>query len=422
MNKDNLRRYCFVESKEYVLDNYRWIPEKLMLDGNIVTKKERVFSFNLTGFLVHENDIYIIFPKNHKIPDNYGMLLNHIQTLAGVLLRYQNEGSLQEKENDLHGDVDGMVPEGIASSLWIIRDYVEYGFIQRQVQRKVYSGSNIDWSRTIKTTHPIITSSGTAYFDPVYRKTSVDYNNMIYFLHRYVVQKSFQKFGWILGYNSFEMESFNNELPCDVELAVYLLNKELDSTFNDREIILIKSLIDFIQGSDRVDQKTTLDTLSTNYFHNVWEAMCGFVFQNHYHSLKKYIPKPIWHLHDGSTDSTHQRPDILFVENSMLYILDAKYYNIPKSLPGWYDLVKQFFYGYSLKHKFPKMHNVLIFPDTVLEQIKFFGYVEMHNRAELGKVYSVTVDTYTLMKDYCNYRYGSWKELLVNQLTKAKDL
>ncbi|NOU73989.1 LlaJI family restriction endonuclease [Paenibacillus sp. LMG 31458] len=421
MKSRKIRDLCFIESKEYSLDKYE-LPQKLLLNSDIITKKDSKFYFNLTGFLVHNDNIFIVFPKNHKIPDDEPELLEHIRTLAGVLLRYQNETSLEENENELlFGNTSNDTAEGIAASLWIIRDYIEYGLIQRQFQSNTLSGSNIDWTRTINTSHPIFSSSGVVYTTPKYRKKSLDLNNILRSIHEYVVLRSFQKYGWILGYNTFDNVTINEELPCNEELATYLLSKELNSIFNDREIKLMNTLIEFINGSDNKNQKTTLDTLATNYFHNVWEAMCSFVFRNEYKTLKKYIPKPIWHLSDNRTESTHQRPDILIVRQNKLYILDAKYYNTPKSLPGWQDLVKQFFYAYSLKHKFRNMVNVLLFPSTVDDLLEFYGYVDIQNQPSLGKIQSFSLDTLSLMKDYSNYQYGRWMDVLILKINCLND-
>ncbi|MNW42512.1 Type-2 restriction enzyme BsuMI component YdjA [compost metagenome] len=422
MNKDDIWKNCYSESKEYDNDKYDALPEKIKRDGNIVIKKDDKFHFVLTGFLVCNGEMYVIFPKNHKIPEEYNELFDHIRTLAGVLLRYHREGTIEEEENDLFSSVNGRVPEGIAAALWLINDYIEYGFIRRSIVRQVHFGNNIDWSRTIKSTDPIISISGVSYVDPVYRKSAVDYNNMIYFLHRYAVQKSFQNFGWILGYDSYLVDPLMGEMPCDSEMAIHLLSRELGSTFNDRELNLFKTLIEFFEGSDRIDEKSKIDTFATKYFHNIWEAMCGFVFKNQYESLKAYIPRPIWHFNNGRTWFTHQRPDILFIEDRKMFILDAKYFNIPKSIPGWHDLVKQFFYAYSLKSKnkntLTKIFNALILPDTVPEQIKYYGFVDLENNQDLGKVYAFVVDTHSLMVDYSNYRYSSWRQLIVTELIK----
>ncbi|NMM53418.1 LlaJI family restriction endonuclease [Paenibacillus aquistagni] len=418
MSTGALRNFCFTEARVYKIEHYSWIPADYMDDSRIVTKKNKVFWFNLTGFLVHMNDIYIIFPKNHKIPDDDDELLNHIQTLAGVLIRYSSDGSVELKENDLLGKSIGNVSKGIKAALWIIKDYIEYGYFRKQIQRKAHSGNHIDWPRTIKLTEPIITLSGLVYTEPVYRKNSVDYNNMIYFLHKYVVQNSFYKFGWLLGYNSYEFDPSFVELPCDIEMGVYLLNKELDSTFNEREAKLLQTMIEYIQGTDLTEKRDTLDTMATNYFHNVWEAMCDYVLKNQYQIIKQFIPKPTWHLQNGQLETTHQRPDILLAENKSIYVIDAKYYNVPKSLPGWHDLVKQFYYVYSLEHKFTNMCNALILPDTVPEKISYFGFVDMEGRPDLGKIEAFLFDTYALMNDYANYKQGDWRVKLINEFSK----
>jgi len=416
MSKETLHDYCFVEAQEYELKKHKSIPKDI-IDQYCELKNDKL-KFNLCGFLVYKNDILIIFPKNFKISLNEFELVNQVQTLAQTLIRYNNEKNLQS--NELLGDIDSHNEEGIASALWLIHDYIEYGFIRKDSKKYSDSGANIDWQRTMKTTQPIISSSNVLYLNPYYLKNKSDTENFIVNLHKYAIQKSMLKFAWILGYKFEEYDPIFVELPCEKTLAVYLLEKELNFTFSDREMKLINNLIEFIQGSHANSHKITIDTMATKYFHTVWEAMCKFVFKDQSNSLKSILPRPVWYLENGKTKETQQIPDILVhqkLENNF-YILDAKYYNSPKTLPGWQDLVKQFYYFYSLPQRFNKVYNILLFPGQVEKKIEILGYIEMHNREELGRIFAYTLDVYSLMNDYSNYNYNNWQSLLISEIDR----
>ena len=92
------------------------------------------------------------------------------------------------------------------------------------------------------------------------------------------------------------------------------------------------------------------DTLfvGTRNFHNVWEGMLDACLPRK-KSINEELPLPFYLQNDGNYYPSHgQRTDTVIVNErkDKWAIIDAKYYaaNGMDSVPGWHDLVKQFFY------------------------------------------------------------------------------
>lgn len=417
MNNSDLFQKCFVEFREYNYDNYRDLLDNSLFEKNLCKRKGDKFYFAFTGFITIKNDLIIVFPKGYDLPSTEEILLSNIRTLAGTLLRYSEEINLDEEERTMLSGENKMTPEGIAPALWLIRDYQEYGFLRREIrQYQERAGQRIDWSRTIKTKQAYHSNSRPIYIDVVSKKSSIDMNNILYRLHRYVVQRSIKKYGWLLGNFQINFEPQDEELPCDLSTADEHIRQELEQTFVNREIAVLQNISYYLLGSGDEHEDTSLNTFATPFFHNVWEVICGYLLKNEYSNLKHIVPKPTWNTQFGKK-STVQKPDILFIEDDELFIVDAKYYDVDREkLPGWHDLVKQFFYYYSLKDIATKTHNILLFPSSK-SGIRGVGFVEIESRPDLGKIEALCSDLMEAMSKYKDYQVSKFREQIVRNFT-----
>ncbi|MDF2546099.1 MAG: hypothetical protein K0R93_997 [Anaerosolibacter sp.] len=410
MSNYTLRQRCFVELVEYSTKLYSEILDPVFFEKNICRKKGVSFSFNVTGFLIKGNHILVVFPKGYKLPDEDEQLELHVRTLAETLARYRSEEELEEEEKELLGNPEEADPEGIAAAIWLISDYENNGYIRKEIRSHRSShGANIDWPRTVRKMTPLFSKGSPIYPDVLTRRSRIDYNNLLYQLHMYAVQRSYEKYGWILGWEKMDTSGFIAEMPCDRYVARYILQRELEDTFVDREMKLINILMEFIIGSGEDDERIKLSTLATPYFHYVWEKICGHVFLNRYKDLSNFIPKPRWN--SSLEKSISQRPDLLYVEDEILYILDAKYYDVNRNLPGWHDLVKQFYYYFSMHKKSAmKVRNALIFPGVTDQPVEDIGYVDIEDLPELGQIRAFCIDTYEAMRQYGRYGTENFRE------------
>ncbi len=218
-----------------------------------------------------------------------------------------------------------------------------------------------------------------------------------------------------MNIDDFVYDPRYDTLPCDTETAKNILAQAISNTFVDREVSLLNNIMYFIFGSSNYNSEKP-ETLATQYFHSIWEAICSELFNNEYDHFKYLIPKPKWHVYNNKYNPynfSRQIPDILYYENNTLYVLDAKYYNIKRNLPGWHDLVKQFYYAYSLGISLNvKTRNLLLFPGLTDHIVEYFGYVDIENDKRLGEVEAYLIDIAYAIKSYGLYRKQSLRNYI----------
>lgn len=405
---------CFVESEEYPYQLVQeYIDEQLFEKGLCVKEKDHII-FKFTGVVFSKNQLLVVFPKGYKIPKEHHLLKKHVLILVDVLTRYSRENNLDPSEEEFLNGFEG-IHESLESAFWLIEDYIENGIIHIHENKYVLNqGTNINWSRTIKRLAPIISNQRPLYLDVITKKRDNDLNNIITQIHRYAVNYCLHTYGWLFGYDEEGLYE-NVELPCDRDLALHLLDLEVQKTFVDREINLYNHLKKFIVGSNEFS-KNKIFTYATPYFHWVWEKICSFLFSS---EEVITLPRPYWEVNNRKS-YTEQIPDILFRFNDTIYVVDAKYYRTkyaPQKLPGWGDLVKQFFYVYTLKEKLDNVNteNIFIFPGTVAENdIEYLGYAAIEGQSNLGTINGFVLDVSKAMQHYANHEKGNFKEKLVD--------
>ncbi|KRF39830.1 LlaJI family restriction endonuclease [Paenibacillus sp. Soil787] len=415
-----LKIKCFVELLSYNEDEVAGIDFQSLINLGYCKLKRSQYSFHLIGFFMAGSTLVVIFPKGYRLPTDYSEVLSHIKILAGALFRYKEEGNIDPEEAELLSGAEFGGRSNIASALWLMRDYINYGFIKRELKvQRVKNGATVDWARTVKTMDPYVINNRPVYLDYVVREKSNDYFNRLVQLHQYAVKESFQSYGWMLNQNDINADLLDSEMPFSEREIGVILHDELSVTNSDREIILIRTLQRFLLGSENQNKSDSLDTFATPYFHNVWEKVCGVLFKNEYHKLKHLIPNPVWKWSSSNKNkSTVQIPDILFRDDGVLYILDAKYYDTSRNLPGWHDLVKQYFYAYSLKDIESSYVNVMVFPTIKDDLLSYEGFSIVEDRHDLGRIEAVSLNTHHALKSYSLYRECDLREFLKQVLSQ----
>jgi len=397
-----------IEYKEYDNDYPNDFVTQL-INREICSVKNNKIKFKVTGFIIYKNTFIIIFPKNYNVPREEKDLLKHAQVLFQVLLKYKQESNLNVEEMELLGGEDGQYKESYYTSYLIISDFIENGPLKKEIriESSSYSG-RIDWSATINKKQPIFSKGSVIYNDTVSKKNMIDHHHLLLQIYRYCVNKSIEKYGWLFDLSLENVEEFL-ELPCDINYGINFLTKELNSTFVDREMKVVKILRDFLSGIE-FDRFEKIEIMVTPYFHNVWEVICSFNFKNQYKGLRSLIPKTKWEI-ESSAKVQSQRPDIIFIKEKTIYILDAKYYDIDTNLPGWSDIVKQFFYGFTIFRNInAKMHqrikqletveNSFLFPSGDPDPIKYVGRVSIEENMDLGYIKAYKINTFLAMQCY----------------------
>lgn len=410
--------YIFVtEYKEYE-NNLDPILLNELIYKDICSIKKNKVKFKVVGILVWGNMFILIFPKGYSIPTDSKEREKHAQILIQTLLKYRAENKLDIEEAEMLAGEEGDFSENLYTAWQIFNDFVQNGILNKTEKEKVLNDKNIDWQATINKTHPLFSGDSIIYASPVSRRRVNNQQHLLVKLQNFCVFRSVEKYGWLFEVSHSELDLEVRELPCDIRYAINYLIKELNYTFKEREQIVIKMLIDFLQGIEAEQSDEKLNLLATPYFHNVWEKVCGQIFDSQYELLKSIIPKTNWEI-SGNAKVHSQRPDIMILKNEILYILDAKYYDIESNLPGWSDIVKQLFYSYTIfknitSERFTtknekldiklknikEVNNSFLFPSNHEEPIKRIGKVSVENNEDLKDVAAYQVNTFFAMNCY----------------------
>lgn len=413
--RNNTTYKTLIENKEYQ-NTFPIELTDIWKKRGICSLKGNLIVFKITGLLIYKKIFLIIFPKSYKLPTNESNEKKHIQVLAKVLIKYKDEGTLDPIESELLGGDNGQYINNLLTVYQLIQDFLQNGYLVKETLIKSgYDSGKIDWPSTINKKQPVFSGSSVVYFDPIFQKKIVDHQNLLLTLHKYCIFKGIDEYGWLLGLSTNLVEPMNNLLSnYDLNFLMNFLIKELNSTFVDREIKVIKLLIQYLSGINHENIEEKLETLATPYFQNVWETMCSANFKNQYHLLKQIIPKLNWEI-DSNARVQPQRPDLIMIREKTLYILDAKYYNVDKNLPGWGDIVKQLFYAFTIYtniksnknlksniklNNITNVYNAFLFPSSDTESIKYIGKVEVEGNEELGNVKAFKLNTFLMMRCY----------------------
>lgn len=417
----------FVEGKEYPYKQYETLIEQLGMFNEIIKRNNDTFSFNITGFIIANNSPIVVFPKNYLLPVYDKDIKHEALILMRVLMKYRLENGHEPREMELlYGNTINSTGR-IIPAISLIEDFLENGILRRKnrVNSSRHQGY-IDWGTTVNKTIPYINHGKPFYLDPIMRISSVNSTNLLTQIHEYVIWESLYLWGWILGYESTKVEKV--QIPCSMEIATGYLKAELRKTFVQREIFVIKSLIKYMDSKSGQNDAKSFEVLATPFFNTTWEAICGYMYTNDYINLAKWVAQPVW---DSSVikKNISQRPDILFVDKSTFYILDAKYYDYNKTIPGWHDVVKQLFYKYTIEAKVKKskelkvkkFENILIFPENSDLDFTYLGRIYVEGVIDLGEVNAFAINTKSAMETYAFGRMSDARMILEIELSRVHE-
>lgn len=375
-----------------------------LIQRKVCEDKGDTVLFNRTGIIMLKGIIYVIFPCGYRVNDtNYD-----VQLLLDLFDRLVNEKKLDKEFYDLielEFEGNGHL---LTVAYSIIRDYRENGVIRiESVIQGVNIGGKVNWKKTVKQKTQIFTEEGMPIFtDLVMSRKENNKDALLRSLHMYAVNKSIAMFGVLFGMSS-EYDEEAMQLPVDKEYAIKFLKSERHMTYNSRLLRVIDLIIKFIDSNESEDTNNDFMTLSTKSFFSVWELMCKVILRDEFPSMQDKMPKPYWKIGDGEPRYTDQIPDIIYRDNSELYVLDAKYYNINKNIPGWPDLVKQYFYEMSLREILPEIttsYNVMLIPHDIIDVATFWGVSKVENVPKFGEITGILLNTKKVIESYC---YGS---------------
>lgn len=306
---------------------------------------------------------------------------------------------------------------------FLITDYLEYGLYRETKETYEENGdSEIDWEYTLEVETGYITKKKQPVYLNYHNITTIDNNNnLVQEVHKFLLNRAssyFQEIPFFM--DSKPILDFYCKIDIGVEnqdKIIYLIEKVLRRTFNQRKIRLLNLLL-LILRKNLHSQQNGINLYGITNFHSVWEDMCKVLFNNLYLDGSKYkeimrkLTAPRYILNrdlQGKKEGNPLIPDVVTKYKDTFFVIDAKYYNISIQssenddeitndieindnensqldklqgfLPGTYDVLKQIIYMETfLKAKEEleiddkKIKNIFIIPGI---EDRFIGKVGM---------------------------------------------
>ncbi len=329
-------------------------------------------SVGFCGFLVEGDFIAVSLPKTIALPDEDDVEL--CKLLFRTLQRYYHEASFNVGDkSDIKDDIETLSSFHMLNEL--LDDWSRYGVYRNRInEEKVRLTGHVNWKKTIKHVLPFLNHNGTPIYPKFHtRNRRLELEKTISDLHRSMVASADTSIGWLKASNLNglmfpEISCWNDKLPCDNLTALRLLNRELRKQFDQRKVRLLKLMVDLITKNITTPD-ISKKRFGVKYFWPIWEEMCRSYLLDQSSLHGKALPQPKYLSDTGSlsnySSNIGQRPDIIIGDrDGWIEIVDAKYYDVRVGVPGWKDIVKQFFYAGSFKAigYAKKTKNVFLFP------------------------------------------------------------
>lgn len=409
----------FVERQRYANNDYSVLLDFTDISNKFIKTDGQNFEFIVTGFLIVDDMPIIIFPKNYKTAAESEEIKSDVMLLLKVIMKYRLEKFHNAEEITLLFGNEKFSTGKIVSSIAIIEDYLQNGYIKRNTISYAENRMGFtDWHKTVNQSIPTLSHGNPVYLLPVKRNNVEDVENVLTKIHKWVINECLRVWGWLYGDDEKRMPE---KSPFTVDKMMDVLTFEETRIYVDREIFLVRNLLIYLKACKGRKEQLTYDLLVTPYFNLVWESICGFVYSNDYNRLSKWVAQPVWEGPHVSKKIS-QKPDILFIEKNTFYILDAKYYDYKFTIPGWQDVVKQLFYKYTIEKKIQNdgrlkkinsYENVLIFPENSEKDFTYLGKVYVDGVMDLGEVKAFAINTRKAMMAYSDGERKGFKEELI---------
>lgn len=394
------------------------MDEDIEIADVVIGENEFLYVFTFVGVIVIAGRVLKCYPKYLLSTDEPKKELRQV---LKVLEKYNSKEQIIRMLND---SSESQTFNLLAVLLFLLQDYYENGTYNNTENIIESNGSGeILWDRTINETFTILFHNRPYYIDlKTKRKTNDNYD---YFkrLHEYILTKAskdLQSADLLDMFEIAEVDLTDEEFDCfgEKEYILYQLEKELNTQFNTRKQLVLKTMYAYIAHSGSLYDIDCFSMYGTNSFNLVWEAVCADILQNklqvslgllqlpiplhpqydQHQKLLDLIEKPLWTA-TGNTAKDTLVPDLITIDRVgkefHFIIFDAKYYNArlnpgtrPKGQPGIESITKQYLYQmayrqFIIDHGFSVVRNCFLMPtdgDIVIDK----GEVSMQMLSSLG--------------------------------------
>lgn len=351
---------------------------ELLLNRIFKPKNSFLFSNTFVGTIKLKKNLFYSLPKCFELGTNPDeKTINQIvQLVEKSLLAYKKRvdksKAIRTEENFYLATRHLKTRTEFDLLLTLKENYFKNGLYRKKKnnyrERKSFAGVN--WQQTISKKQPIYSDGTPVYISTISKDISIE-ESKITKLHLSILSYLAKKYHFFeySGNLSATLKAENlehlseTEIRRDTDNWKSVLNSELRRTFKDelKEILLL--LREFFEEDGNTLVKTN-SLFGTSYYHLVWEDALKVITDDAYDKFKTQLAQPIYHLKKGGSSNAEQEPDILIERENSFYILDAKYYILQRTKPGWKDIVKQLFYhkSYIPLKKYDNIDNIFLTP------------------------------------------------------------
>lgn len=393
---------------------------------------------SFVGLKFAENNVHLYHPES------YSLDTSSLTNLRSDILKFLNTFKLTDNKTNKSSNIYDRTIIGdkfaLKSYIWLLKDYLSNGlYYSRDKSFKINQSGKINWKRTYQ--RQAFISKRTIFYRDIISELKHNNENIITEIHKFVLKTSVQYVGWLYGLkvHIFQETNYQKEKK---SFYVSILKSELNQTFDDLKKLRLTHMLKVINGLDQKDNNNELDYGLDNYYY-IYEKMIDSLFSS-VSDISQFYPKSVWYLKDYNNspmNSSNLRPDTIFIQNQIAYIIDAKYYRYGftkrlDDLPQTSSIQKQITYGdYILNNNLfgvKNVYNVFLIPfnknsqkisNSILEHI---GYAESNwrrNNLDIDQdnnlVHVFLIDLKFLIESW--YKKNSFvKNELVDLLSKTR--
>ena len=379
-----------------------------------VGEDEFLYVFTFVGVIVVAGRVLKCYPKyllSKEQPKD------ELRQVLKVLEKYNTKEQIVRMFND---SSESSAFNLLAVLLFLLQDYYENGVYSNTEDIIESNGSGeILWDKTINETFTLLANKRPYYIDLQTKKRVTDDYDYFKRLHECVLTRASAELMDAEVLDLFEITGVDltDETLDDFgedEYILYRIEKELNTQFNTRKQLLLKTIYAYIAHSGSLYDMECLSLFGTNSFNLVWEGVCADIMDNQLRvrldalklpktlrpeydgklKLIELIEKPLWTA-TGKKAADTLIPDLISIAGEQFIIFDAKYYNaqlipgnVPKGQPGIESVTKQYLYQLAYQkfisdHGFSVVKNCFLMP-TENREVEDHGEVSMEILSELG--------------------------------------
>ncbi len=245
-----------------------------------VGEDEFLYVFTFVGVIVVAGRVLKCYPKyllSKEQPKD------ELRQVLKVLEKYNTKEQIVRMFND---SSESSAFNLLAVLLFLLQDYYENGVYSNTEDIIESNGSGeILWDKTINETFTLLANKRPYYIDLQTKKRVTDDYDYFKRLHECVLTRASAELMDAELLDLFEITGVDltDETLDDFgedEYILYRIEKELNTQFNTRKQLLLKTIYAYIAHSGSLYDMECLSLFGTNSFNLVWEGVCADIMDN----------------------------------------------------------------------------------------------------------------------------------------------